>query len=121
MNDFVVQGVTILSASTESMIDYYVALILIFACLLFVAGIALLIAFIAERDFKWFIITPLSILIFVLGWGCLIMKECINAGPDIIYTISIDDTASYNEIENTFAYVEKQKDGLYKVRLKNIE
>lgn len=119
MNDFVVQGVTILGTSLESMVRYHAILIL--AGFLFVAGIALLIAFIAERDFNWPTIALLGLLLFVLGWCCLAMKEYINAGPDTIYTISIDDTARYNEIKNTFGYFYEQKDGLYKVTLKNIE
>lgn len=38
--------------------------------------------------------------------------------PETIYTISIDDTASYNEIKNNFYSVKELPNGLYEVTLK---
>ena len=40
--------------------------------------------------------------------------------PETIYTISIDDTASYNEIKNNFYYIRELPNGLYEVKLKSM-
>ena len=43
-----------------------------------------------------------------------------KAPPETIYTISIDDAASYNEIKNNFYYIRELPNGLYEVKLKSM-
>lgn len=119
MSDFAIQGVTILGSAPESLAYAYIGFAL---CGLFVTlGVVFLIVFLAEKDINLFTIITLSVVFFLGGLGCLITKDEIKAGPDTIYTISIDDTARYNEIKNTFATIRERNDGLYEVTLKNIE
>lgn len=119
MNDFVIQGVTILGSAPESLAYDYVTFAL--GGLFMTLAAVFLIVCLAEKDINLFRIALLSIVFFFSGLSCLIMKDKIKAGPDTIYTVSIDDTARYNEIKNAFATIRERNDGLYEITLKNIE
>lgn len=119
MNDFAIQGVTILGSAPESLAYAYIGFAL--GGLLTTLVIVFLIVCLTEKDINLPMIILLSIVFFFSGLGCLTTKDEIKAGPDTIYTISIDDTAKYNEIKNAFATIKERKDGLYEITLKNIE
>lgn len=119
MNDFAIQGVTILGSAPESLVYDYVAFAL--SGLFITLAAVFLIVCLAEKDINLFAIIQLSIIFFLCGFSCLITKDKIKAGPDTIYTVSIDDTARYNEIKNAFATIKERNDGLYEITLKNIE
>ena len=113
MNDFAIQGVTILGTEISNHN---------FFMLYFVLGVLLSLGF--------FVFVCLSVyykecpsviiwsLLFILAIAAtfLTYKEW-KAPPKTIYTISIDDTASYNEIKNNFYYIHELPNGLYDVKL----
>ena len=108
MNDFVIQGVTILGTemSNHDVFDVFrfvlCALLFVFVCI----GISD-----KECSFIWFLLFILAIAATFLAY-----KEW-KAPPETIYTISIDDAASYNEIKNNFYYIHELPNGLYEVKL----
>ena len=115
MNDFVIQGVTILGTEISNHV---------FDVFRFVLCVLL--------SFSFFVFVCLSVyykecpsviicsLLFILAIAAtfLAYKEW-KAPPETIYTISIDDTASYNEIKNNFYYIHELPNGLYEVKLKS--
>lgn len=119
MNDFVIQGVTILGSAKESLVADYVTLVV--GSILVIFSIACIIAMIAEKYFCFSAFTILSLALLLCSASIITAKANINKEPDTIYTISIDDTAKYNEIKDAFETITEQKNGLYEVTLKNIE
>ena len=116
MNDFVIQGVTILG--TE-MSNHVFALLPLCIFALLSLGLFILVCIgIFDKEYIASVVCSLlcmlSIFITFLGY-----KEW-KAPPETIYTISIDDTASYNEIKNNFYYIRELPNGLYEVKLKSM-
>ena len=115
MNDFFIQGVTILGSEPE--ISFTELLFILF--MLFLGCIVLV----------WAIFDSLknnSLVVSLLAFGALCLTlyavlDCIRTykTPSIIYTVSIDDTASYIEIKNNFYSVKELPNGLYEVTLKS--
>lgn len=116
MNDFAIQGVTILGTEISNPNFYIFPFILcvllslsffIFACLS-----------IYDKEFSCGIVC-LLLTMLAIGATSLTYKNW-KAPPETIYTISIDDTASYNEIKNNFYYIRELPNGLYEVKLKSM-
>ena len=114
MNDFVIQGVTILgteiSNHNSGVFQFVLCVLLSLAFFVFVC----LSVYYKECSSVIF-----CSLLFILAIAAtfLTYKEW-KAPPETIYTISIDDTASYNEIKNNFYYISELPNGLYEVKLK---
>lgn len=113
MNDFVIQGVTILGTEIY---NHNFAVLPFILCVLLSFSFAVFVCIsISEKEFLC------GIVCFLLAMAAifttfLAYKEW-KAPPETIYTISIDDTASYNEIKNNFYYIRKLPNGLYEVKL----
>lgn len=115
MNDFVIQGVTILGVETSS--KSYGPIL--FCVLIALIGVICLVAGISET-YKEFI--GLGMVVAFLGlFGAAQEFKSLQSLPEITYTVSIDDTASYNEIKNNFYYIRKLPNGLYEVKLNTQE
>lgn len=113
MNDFVIQGVTILGieiSNHNSGVFQFVLCVLL--SLVFLVFVCLSVYY---KDCSSVIICSL-LFILAIAATFLTYKEW-KAPPETIYTISIDDTASYNEIKNNFYYIRKLPNGLYEVKL----
>ena len=115
MNDFVIQGVTILG--TEISNHVFALLPLIFFALLSLVSFVLVCAGIFDKECSCVVICSLLCIISIFI-AFLAYKDW-KAPPETIYTISIDDTASYNEIKNNFYYIRELPNGLYEVKLKS--
>ena len=113
MNDFVIQGVTILGTEISNHVS---ALLLLFIFAFLSLSLFLLVC-VGIFD-KEYICVVICSLFFILAIAAtfLAYKEW-KAPPETIYTISIDDTASYNEIKNNFYYIHELPNGLYEVKL----
>ena len=117
MNDFAIQGVTILGTEPEKGLSLFALLVILF--LLFSGAVSLiLIISWATKSSESFVITLISfaflcLLVYAAGERT---RSCIEP-LSTIYTISIDDTASYNEIKNNFYYIHELPNGLYEVKL----
>ena len=117
MNDFAIQGVTILGTEPEKGLSLFALLVILF--LLFSGAVSLiLIISWATKSSESFVITLISfaflcLLVYATGEST---RSCIEP-LSTIYTISIDDTASYNEIKNNFQYIHELPNGLYEVKL----
>ena len=115
MNDFAIQGVTILgteiSSDTSDVFQFVLCVLASLALFVFVC----LCAYYKECPsvIIWSLLFILAIAATFLSY-----KEW-KAPPETIYTISIDDTASYNEIKNNFYYIHELPNGLYEVKLKS--
>ena len=114
MNDFAIQGVTILG--TEISNHNFFMFRLVLCVLLFLSFFVFVCISISEKD------TPSAVvcsLLFMLAiFTTFLSYKKWKAPPETIYTISIDDTASYNEIKNNFYYIRELPNGLYEVKLK---
>ena len=113
MNDFVIQGVTILGTEISNhefaVFPFILCVLLSFSFFVFVC------ISISEKEFFCSIVCSLLFMLAILV-SFFTYKEW-KAPPETIYTISIDDTASYNEIKNNFYYIRKLPNGLYEVKL----
>lgn len=113
MNDFVIQGVTILGTEISNHeFGVFPFVLYVFLSLSFFIFVCLSIS---EKEFFCGVICSLLFML-VTPASFLTYKEW-KAPPETIYTISIDDTASYNEIKNNFYYIRKLPNGLYEVKL----
>ena len=115
MNDFAIQGVTILGTeiSNHNLFMLY-----------FVLGVLISLSFfvfvcisISEKEPPAAVVCSLLFMMAIFA-TFLSYKEW-KAPPETIYTISIDDAASYNEIKNNFYYIHELPNGLYEVKLKS--
>lgn len=113
MNDFVIQGVTILG--TEISNHEFGIFPFILSVLLFLGPFVLVCISIFYKDFSSGIVCLLLTMLAI--WAITSTYKEWKAPPETIYTISIDDTASYNEIKNNFYYIRKLPNGLYEVKL----
>lgn len=116
MNDFAIQGVTILG--TEMPNHVFALLPLFLFTLLSLGFFVLVCAGISDKEYFAVIVCSLLCMLSIFI-AFLAYKEW-KAPPETIYTISIDDTASYNEIKNNFYYIRKLPNGLYEVKLKSM-
>lgn len=115
MNDFVIQGVTILGTEIS---NHEVGVFSFVLCVLL--SLSFFVFVCLSIYYKEFFSVVVCSLLFMLAIGAtsLTYKEW-KAPPETIYTISIDDTASYNEIKNNFYYIRELPNGLYEVKLKS--
>lgn len=113
MNDFVIQGVTILG--TEISNHVFALLPLVVFTFLSLGLFILVCAGISDKEYLATVVCSLLFVVAIFA-TFLFYKEW-KAPPETIYTISIDDTASYNEIKNNFYYIHELPNGLYKVKL----
>ena len=113
MNDFVIQGVTILG--TEISNHEFAVFPFVLWGLLSLGLFALVCSGISDEEYLAAIVCSLLCMMSIFI-AFLAYKEW-KAPPETIYTISIDDTASYNEIKNNFYYIRKLPNGLYEVKL----
>ena len=116
MNDFAIQGVTILG--TEMSNHVFALLPLVIFTFLSLGLFILVCAGISDKEYLATVICSLLCMMSIFI-AFLAYKEW-KAPPETIYTISIDDTASYNEIKNNFYYIRKLPNGLYEVKLKSM-
>lgn len=113
MNDFVIQGVTILGIEIS---NHVFALLPLFTfTLLSLCLFVFVCAGIFDKEYLAAVICSLLCMMSIF-MAFLAYKKW-KALPETIYTISIDDTASYNEIKNNFYYIRKLPNGLYEVKL----
>ena len=113
MNDFVIQGVTILGTELS---NNNFAVFPFILCVLLSFGFSIFVCLsISEKEFLCGIVCLLLTMLAV--WATFLTYKNWKAPPETIYTISIDDTASYNEIKNNFYYIRKLPNGLYEVKL----
>ena len=115
MNDFAIQGVTILG--TE-MSNHVFALLPLFIFSFLSLGFFVFVC-IGISDKEYLAAVVCSLLFMVAIFATFLSYKEWKAPPETIYTISIDDTASYNEIKNNFYYIRELPNGLYEVKLKS--
>ena len=114
MNDFVIKGVTILGTELSSHVFFNVFRFVL--CALLSLGFFVFVCLsVYYKECPSVIICSL-LFILAIAATFLAYKEW-KAPPETIYTISIDDTASYNEIKNNFYYIRELPNGLYEVKL----
>lgn len=116
MNDFAIQGVTILG--TEISNHVFALLPLVIFTFLSLSLFILVCAGISDKEYLATVVCSLLCMLSIFA-AFLVYKEW-KAPPETIYTISIDDTASYNEIKNNFYYIRELPNGLYEVKLKSM-
>ena len=116
MNDFAIQGVTILG--TEISNHVFALLPLVIFTFLSLSLFILVCAGISDKEYLATVVCSLLCMLSIFE-TFLFYKEW-KAPPETIYTISIDDTASYNEIKNNFYYIRELPNGLYEVKLKSM-
>ena len=115
MNDFVIQGVTILG--TEISNHRFGVFPFILFVLLSLVFLVFMGASISDKEYSSVGVYSLLFML-TISVAFLTYKEW-KAPPETIYTISIDDAASYNEIKNNFYYIHELPNGLYEVKLKS--
>lgn len=113
MNDFVIQGVTILG--TEISNPNFALFRFVLCVLLSLSLFVFVCLSIYDKEFS--VVVICSLLFMLAIWATSLTYKEWKAPPETIYTISIDDTASYNEIKNNFYYIRKLPNGLYEVKL----
>lgn len=114
MNDFAIQGVTILGTEISNHVVFDVFRFVL--CVILSLGFFVFVYLSAYyKEYPSIIICSLLFILAMVA-TFLAYKEW-KAPPETIYTISIDDTASYNEIKNNFYYIRELPNGLYKVKL----
>lgn len=120
MNDFVIQGVTILGTEMSNHVFDVFRFVL---CVLLSLGFFVFVCLSAYYSvcYKECSSVIICSLFFILAIAAtfLAYKEWKDPS-ETIYTISIDDTASYNEIKNNFYYIRELPNGLYEVKLKSM-
>lgn len=113
MNDFAIQGVTILGTEISNhefgVVPFILCVILSLSFFIFVC------LSIYDKEFSCGIVCLLLTMLAI--WATSLTYKNWKVPPETIYTISIDDTASYNEIKNNFYYIRKLPNGLYEVKL----
>ena len=114
MNDFAIQGVTILG--TEISNHVFDVFRFVLCALLSLVFFVFLCVGISDKECSCVVICSLFFILAIAA-TFLSYKEW-KAPPETIYTISIDDAASYNEIKNNFYYIRELPNGLYEVKLK---
>ena len=114
MNDFVIQGVTILGTEISNHVFFNVFRF-VFCVLLSLGFFAFACLSISEKEPPAAVVCSLLFMMAIFA-TFLSYKEW-KAPPETIYTISIDDAASYNEIKNNFYYIRELPNGLYEVKL----
>ena len=116
MNDFAIQGVTILGTEIS---NHVFALLPLFIFAFLSLGLFILVCIgIFDKEYIAAVVCSLLCMLSIFI-AFLAYKEW-KAPPETIYTISIDDTASYNEIKNNFYYIRELPNGLYEVKLKSM-
>lgn len=115
MNDFAIQGVTILG--TEISNHVFALLPLFIFSFLSLSFFVFVCVGIFDKEYIAAVVCSLLCMLSIFI-AFLAYKEW-KAPPETIYTISIDDTASYNEIKNNFYYIRELPNGLYEVKLKS--
>ena len=116
MNDFAIQGVTILGTEISNHVFFNVFRFVL--CALLSLGFFVFVCLsVYYKECPSVIIWSL-LFILAIAATFLTYKEW-KAPPETIYTISIDDAASYNEIKNNFYYIRELPNGLYEVKLKS--
>ena len=115
MNDFAIQGVTILG--TEISNHRFGVFPFILFVLLSLVFLVFMGASISDKEYIAVVVCSLLCMLSIFI-AFLAYKEW-KAPPETIYTISIDDTASYDEIKNNFYYIHELPNGLYEVKLKS--
>ena len=119
MNDFAIQGVTILGTEPEKGLSLFALFAILFLLFSVAVSLILIISW-ATKSSESFVITLIS-----FAFLCLLVytaEECTRSCIEplsTMYTISIDDTASYNQIKNNFYYIHELPNGLYEVKLKS--
>ena len=113
MNDFAIQGVTVLGTEIS---NHNFAVFPFVLCVFLSLGFFVL-ACIGIFDKECSSIVICSLLFMLAIWATSLTYKEWKAPPETIYTISIDDTARYNEIKNNFYYIRKLPNGLYEVKL----
>ena len=116
MNDFAIQGVTILGTEISNHVFFNVFRF-VFCVLLSLGFFVFVCLSVYYKECPPVIICSL-LFFFAIAATFLAYKEW-KALPETIYTISIDDTASYNEIKNNFYHIRELPNGLYEVKLKS--
>lgn len=113
MNDFAIQGVTILG--TEISNHGFFAFHFVFCA--FLSLIFCFFVYVSTSE-KEYLFTIILFCLFTLAiFATFLSYKAWKTPPETIYTISIDNTASYNEIKNNFYYIRKLQNGLYEVKL----
>ena len=115
MNDFAIQGVTILG--TEISNHNFFMLYFVLGVLLSLGSFVFVCISISEKEPPAAVVCSLLFMMAIFA-TFLSYKEW-KAPPETTYTISIDDTASYNQIKNNFYYIRELPNGLYEVKLKS--
>ena len=115
MNDFVIQGVTILGTEIS---NHVFALLFLFIFTLLSLGLFVLVC-VGISDKEYIAVVVCSLLCMLSIFLAFLAYKEWKAPPETIYTISIDDTASYNQIKNNFYYIHELPNGLYEVKLKS--
>ena len=115
MNDFVIQGVTILGTEIS---NHVFALLPLFIFTFLSLGFFVLVC-VGIFDKKYIAAVVCSLLFMMAIFATFLSYKEWKAPPETIYTISIDDAASYNEIKNNFYYIHELPNGLYEVKLKS--
>lgn len=118
MNDFIIQGVTILGTEVTSYATWGIIFGFIFSCIVILFGFFLFVGCIEYGNAEL-----IPFVLMVLACGIISTKLCWedwHKSPETVYTISIDDTARYNEIKNNFYYIRELPNGLYEVKLKSM-
>ena len=115
MNDFAIQGVTILGTEIS---NHVFALLFLFIFTLLSLGLFVLVC-VGISDKEYIAVVVCSLLCMLSIFMAFLAYKEWKAPPETIYTISIDDTASYNEIKNNFYYIHELPNGLYEVKLKS--
>lgn len=113
MNDFAIQGVTILGTEISNHrfgVFHFILFVLLSLVFLVFMG-----ASISDKEYSSVGVYSLLFMLTISG-AFFTYKEW-KAPPETIYTISIDDTASYNQIKNNFYYIRELPNGLYEVKL----
>jgi len=117
MNDFVIQGVTILGTEIS---NHKFAMFPFVLCVLLSLGFFVFVCIsICDKEFPSVVVCSLLFMLAIVATS-LTYKEW-KAPPETVYTISIDNTASYNEIKNNFYYIKELPNGLYEVKLNTQE
>ena len=113
MNDFAIQGVTILGTEISNHVfDVFRFVLCVLLSLIF---FVFLCVGIYDKECSCVVICSLFFILAIAA-TFLAYKEW-KAPPETTYTISIDDTASYNQIKNNFYYIRELPNGLYEVKL----
>lgn len=116
MNDFAIQGVTILGTEISNH-DFALLSFILFA-LLSLSLLGLVCMGIFDKEYLTAVVYSLLCMLSI--FTTFLVYKVWKAPPETVYTIFIDDTARYNEIKNNFYYIRELPNGLYEVKLKSM-